>query len=133
MVKCTPVALAPPKGQIEVCGDGAETRSFMYVADCVEGMLRLMASNYREALNLRTEEMVSVDGLVDMVCEIAGKNLYKRQDMSRPQGVRGRNRDNSRLRTILGWEPQTRRRDGLSLTYHWIEDKLPQAGRLPFI
>ena len=96
MVKCTRVALAPPKGQIEVWGDGAQTRSFMYVADCVEGMLRLMASNYREPLNLGTEEMVSVDGLVDMVCEIARKNLYKRHDMSRPQGVRGRNSDNSR-------------------------------------
>lgn len=130
---CRKVALAPPQGEIEVWGDGAQTRSFMYVDDCVEGLLRLMASNYREPLNLGTEEMVSVDGLVDMVCEIAGKNLYKHHDTGRPQGVRGRNSDNSRVRTILAWEPQTRLRDGLSLTYRWIEDKLQQAGRLPFV
>jgi GDP-D-mannose 3',5'-epimerase len=129
---CRKVTLAPPKGPIEVWGDGSQTRSFMYVDDCVEGMLRLMASSYREPLNLGTEEMVSVDRLVDMVCEIAGKNLCKRHDMSRPQGVRGRNSDNSQLRTVLGWEPQTRLRDGLSITYHWIEDELRRAGRLPF-
>ena len=72
-----------------------------------------MASTYREPLNLGTEEMVTVDQLVDMICEVAGKNLIKRHDLSKPQGVRGRNSDNSRLRSILGWEPQTVLRDGL--------------------
>ena len=89
-----------------------------------------MASNYREPLNLGTEELVTVDQLVDMICEIADKKLVKRHDLSRPQGVRGRNSDNSRLRTVLGWEPQTKLRDGLTITYQWIEQELERAGRL---
>ncbi len=113
------------------CGATAcQTRSFMYITDCVEGLLRLMASDHREPLNLGTEEMVSVDELVDMVCDIAGKKLIKRHDRSKPQGVRGRNSDNSRLRTVLGWEPRTPLRDGLKVTYHWIEDELRKAGRV---
>lgn len=92
--------------------------------------MRLMASDYREPLNLGTEEMVSVDALVDLVCDIAGKKLSKRHELNRPQGVRGRNSDNSRLRTVLGWEPQTPLRDGLEITYRWIEDELRKAGRL---
>ena len=115
---------------IEVWGDGLQTRSFMYITDCVEGLLRLMASDYREPLNLGTEEMVSVDQLVDLVCDIAGKKLIKRHDCNKPQGVRGRNSDNSRLRTVLGWEPQTPLRDWLDVTYHWIEDELRKAGRV---
>jgi nucleoside-diphosphate-sugar epimerase len=102
----------------------------MFVPDCVEGLLRLMASNYREPLNLGTEEMVSVDALVDMVCDIAGKDLSKRHQLDRPQGVRGRNSDNSRLRAVLGWEPRTPLRNGLEITYRWIEDELRKAGRM---
>jgi nucleoside-diphosphate-sugar epimerase len=127
---CRKVALADHNGSLHVWGDGLATRSFMFIPDCVEGLLRLMASDYREPLNLGTEEMVSVDGLVDMVCDIAGKRLAKRHDLDRPQGVRGRNSDNSRLRTVLGWEPQTPLREGLEVTYRWIEDELRQAGRL---
>ena len=89
-----------------------------------------MASDYREPLNLGTEEMVSVDELVDLVCDIAGKTLTKRHELDRPQGVRGRNSDNSRLRKVLGWEPTTLLRTGLDTTYHWIEDELRKAGRL---
>jgi GDP-D-mannose 3',5'-epimerase len=124
------VALTRAGETIEVWGDGRQTRSFMYITDCVEGLLRLMASDHREPLNLGTEEMVSVDQLVDMVCEIAGKKLVKRHDLSKPQGVRGRNSDNSRLRTVLGWEPKTPLRDGLKITYHWIEDELRKGGRV---
>jgi nucleoside-diphosphate-sugar epimerase len=102
----------------------------MFIPDCVEGLLRLMASDYREPLNLGTEEMVNVDELVDMVCAIAGKRLRKRHELDRPQGVRGRNSDNSRLRRVLGWEPQTPLRDGLTVTYRWIEDELRKSGRL---
>jgi len=101
-----------------------------FIADCVEGLLRLMASTYREPLNLGTEEMVSVDQLVDLVCGIAGKDLIKHHDLSKPQGVRGRNSDNSRLRTILGWEPQTVLSDGLRVTYDWIEQELQKTGHL---
>jgi len=127
---CRKVALAPDDGDIEIWGDGLQTRSFMFISDCVDGLLRLMASGYREPLNLGTEELVTIDQLVDMVCEIAGKQLIKRHNLTQPQGVRGRNSDNSRLRTVLGWEPQALLRDGLAITYQWIEQELEKAGRL---
>ena len=124
------VALTPDGGDIEVWGDGQQTRSFMYIDDCVDGLLRLMASQYREPLNLGTDELISVDGLVDLVSAIAGKRLIKYHDLGKPQGVRGRNSDNSRLREVLGWEPQIRLCDGLTVTYKWIECELRKAGRL---
>jgi len=127
---CRKVALAPDDGDIDIWGDGLQTRSFMFISDCVDGLLRLMASSYREPLNLGTEELVTVDQVADMVCEIAGKQLIKRHDLTRPQGVRGRNSDNSRLRDVLGWEPQRQLRDGLGVTYQWIEQELEKAGRL---
>jgi len=127
---CRKVALADPDGTIDVWGDGLQTRSFMFIDDCVEGLLRLMASDHREPLNLGREEMVSVNELVDMVCEIANRRLRKRHQLDRPQGVRGRNSDNSRLRHVLGWEPPTSLRIGLAITYRWIEDVLRSAGRL---
>ena len=125
------VALAENNGVIDIWGDGRQTRSFMFIPDCVEGLLRLMASDYREPLNLGTEEMVSVDELVDMICKLADKQLSKRHELDRPQGVRGRNSDNERLRRVLGWEPTTPLREGLAVTYHWIEEELRRAGRLP--
>jgi GDP-D-mannose 3', 5'-epimerase len=127
---CRKVALIDNHCEIPVWGDGRQTRSFMFIDDCVEGLLRLMASAYREPLNLGTEEMVSVDELVDMVCHIAGKQLTKVHELGRPQGVRGRNSDNSRLRSVLGWEPTTPLREGLKVTYGWIEDELRRSGRL---
>lgn len=127
---CRKVALAEDGGSIEVWGDGAQTRSFLYISDCVEGLLRLMASDYPEPLNLGTEEMVSVDQLVDLVSDIAGKKLLKRHEISQPQGVRGRNSDNSQIRAVLGWEPATSLRKGLTITYRWIEEELCKAGRL---
>ena len=125
------VALTPDGGDIEVWGDGRQTRSFMYIDDCVEGLLRLMAGSYREPLNLGRDELISVDGLVDLLCEIAGKQLIKRHNLSKPQGVRGRNSDNSRLRQVLGWEPKIPLRDGLKVTYLWIEHELRKTKRLP--
>lgn len=110
---------------------GLESLLPTYISDCVEGLLRLMASDHREPLNLGTEELVSVNELVDMVCAIAGKRLDKRHDLSQPQGVRGRNSDNSRLRAVLGWEPRTRLLDGLDVTYRWIERELQKSGRVP--
>jgi nucleoside-diphosphate-sugar epimerase len=123
------VALTPDGGEIEVWGDGKQTRSFMFIDDCIEGLLRLMASAYREPLNLGTDELISVDGLVDLISEIAGKQLAKRHNLNKPQGVRGRNSDNSRLRIVLGWEPKTRLRQGLDVTYHWITEELRRSGR----
>jgi nucleoside-diphosphate-sugar epimerase len=124
------VALTPDGGEIEVWGDGQQTRSFMWIEDCVEGLIRLMASEYRAPLNLGTEELVTINQLVDMACDIAGKHLHKVHALDKPQGVRGRNSDNSRLRVVLGWEPQTPLATGLEITYRWIEQELERAGRL---
>jgi GDP-D-mannose 3', 5'-epimerase len=118
------VALAEDGGQIEVWGDGEQTRSFMYVDDCVEGLIRIMASDYRDALNLGTDELVTINGLVDLVAKIAGKRIRKVHNLSGPQGVRGRNSDNSLTRRILGWEPSILLERGLAITYPWIESEL---------
>jgi len=123
------VALSQERDEIEIWGDGRQTRSFMYVDDCVEGLVRIMASEYRDALNLGTEELVTIDELVDLVCEVAGKRLSKNHNIDGPQGVRGRNSDNSRLRHVLGWEPSITLREGLKQTYPWIEQELQKAGR----
>jgi GDP-D-mannose 3', 5'-epimerase len=123
---CRKVALAHDGGEIEVWGDGEQTRSFMHVDDCVEGLVRLMASDHREALNLGTDQLVTVNRLVDMVCRIAGKRLRKCHDLSKPQGVRGRNSDNSRLRQVLGWEPSIPLERGLAATYRWIESQVQE-------
>ena len=124
------VALTPDGGDIEIWGDGQQTRSFMWIEDCVEGLMRLMASHYHAPLNLGSEELVTVDELVDMACKIAGKRLHKVHALEKPQGVRGRNSDNSRLRVVLGWEPKTPLAEGLEVTYRWIEQELERAGRL---
>jgi GDP-D-mannose 3',5'-epimerase len=125
------VALAYDAEVIEIWGDGEQTRSFMYVNDCVEGMLRLMASEYNEPLNLGTDRLVTINELVDLISAIAGKRLIKRHDLKKPQGVRGRNSDNTRLARVLGWEPSMRLETGLEITYKWIESELRNAGRLP--
>jgi GDP-D-mannose 3',5'-epimerase len=122
------VALVPDGGQISIWGDGQQTRSFMYVDDCVEGLQRLMASDFSEPLNLGTDELISIDGLVDMISGIAGKTVRKVHDLSRPQGVRGRNSDNTRLRQVLGWEPSIPLAQGLVPTYKWIAAEV-EAGR----
>lgn len=124
---CRKVALAEDNGAIEVWGDGEQTRSFMYVADCVEGLLRLMNSECHEPLNLGTDYLVSINGLVDLVCKVSGKHLRKVHDLSKPQGVRGRNSDNRKLREVLGWEPSISLEDGLRVTYGWIESALGKA------
>ena len=128
---CRKVALAPDGGEIEIWGDGEQTRSFMYVDDCVEGIYRVMHSDYPHPLNLGSEELVTINQLVDMVAEIAGKRIRKRHDLTKPQGVRGRNSDNTQIRKVLGWEPRTPLREGLVPTYRWIEGELRKGGRLP--
>jgi GDP-D-mannose 3', 5'-epimerase len=124
------VALAGDSGDIDIWGDGEQTRSFMYVDDCVEGMLRLMSSDYREPLNLGTDRLITINELVDLIAKIAGKRLTRRHDLNKPQGVRGRNSDNRRLRQILGWEPSVSLEEGLNITYRWIENELRDAERL---
>lgn len=125
------VALAHDGGEIEIWGDGEQTRSFMYVDDCVEGLVRLMASNHHDALNLGTDRLVTINELVDLVSGIAEKRLIKRHDPSKPQGVRGRNSDNTRLNQVLGWQPTISLEQGLDVTYKWIEGELHKTGRVP--
>ena len=127
---CRKIALAASNDEIEVWGDGKQTRSYCYIDDCVEGIHRLMRSDHHEPLNLGQDRMVSVDELVDMVAEIAGKPNKKRYDTSKPQGVRGRNSDNTRLRQVLGWVPQVSLERGLEITYRWIRDQLRAQGRI---
>jgi nucleoside-diphosphate-sugar epimerase len=121
---CRKIALAEDGDDIEVWGDGDQTRSYCYIDDCVEGIYRLMQSDYREPINLGQDRMISVNELVDMVARIAGKKIGKRHDLTKPQGVRGRNSDNTRLREVLNWEPTISLEDGLNVTYHWIAGEL---------
>jgi nucleoside-diphosphate-sugar epimerase len=121
---CRKVALAEDGDDIEVWGDGEQTRSYCYIDDCVEGLYRLMQSDHREPINLGQDRMISVNELVDIVAEIAGKKIGKRYDLTKPQGVRGRNSDNTRLREVLQWEPSISLEDGLKITYHWIAGEL---------
>jgi GDP-D-mannose 3',5'-epimerase len=125
------VALVPDGGEVEVWGDGQQTRSFMYVDDCVEGIYRITQSGHSEPLNLGTDRLVTVDELVDLVASVADKGITKRYDLSKPQGVRGRNSDNSKLSQVLGWGPQVSLEEGLKRTYLWIESQLRAAGRTP--
>ena len=127
---CRKLALADDGDTIEVWGDGEQTRSFMYIDDCLEGLIRLMASNHHEPLNLGNDRLITINGLFDLVAAIAGKYIVKQHDLSKPQGVRGRNSDNSLIRRVLGWEPSTSLEQGLAVTYSWIEQELDKAGRL---
>ena len=121
---CRKVAMAKSGGSIEVWGDGEQTRSFCYVDDCVEGIYRIMQSDYSEPLNLGTEEMVSINELARIIIELSGKHDITLGHIDGPQGVRGRNSDNGRLREVLGWEPRTTLHEGLQETYQWIEKQL---------
>jgi len=121
---CRKIAMANDGGTIEVWGDGHQTRSYCYIDDCVEGIYRLMMSNFREPINLGQDRMISVNELVDMVAKVAGKRIERTHNLDAPQGVRGRNSDNTLLREKLGWEPQISLEDGLARTYRWIHEQL---------
>ena len=119
--------------EIEIWGDGEQTRSFCYIEDCVEGIFRLQRSNYAEPLNLGQEELISINGLADLVAEIAGVEIQKKH-IDGPQGVRGRNSDNSRLRQVLGWAPSIGLREGLRETYRWIHAQVErELESTPFV
>jgi nucleoside-diphosphate-sugar epimerase len=109
---------------IEIWGDGHQTRSFTFIDDCVKGTQLLMNSDVREPLNLGSEELVSINGLVDIVEEIAGIKLRRTYNLTAPKGVNGRNSDNTLIRQRLGWAPATRLRDGLETTYAWVYDQI---------
>jgi GDP-D-mannose 3',5'-epimerase len=120
---CRKVAEARNGGQIEVWGDGHQTRSFLYVDECIEGTTRLTRSNFSGPVNIGSEEMVTINGLVDVVCDIAGKKLEKIH-IPGPLGVRGRNSDNRLIAQNLGWQPSQTLRRGLELTYSWVETQV---------
>lgn len=113
--------------EIEVWGDGKQTRSFMWIDDCVKGTQMILAGDYVDPLNLGSSELVSINQLVDIVEEIAGVKLKRRYNLSAPKGVNGRNSDNTLIHKIFGWEPSTRLRDGLEKTYRWIHDQISPA------
>jgi GDP-D-mannose 3', 5'-epimerase len=123
---CRKVAEAERSGrhEIEVWGDGRQTRSFMYVEDCVEGTRRLMRSDVREPVNLGSAEMVKVERLVELIEAIAGLEVTRRYNPDAPQGVRGRSSDNTLIRHHLGWEPSTALQDGLAHTYAWVHEQV---------
>ena len=123
---CRKVAATADGGEIDVWGPGTQTRSFLFVDECIEGTLRLMRSDVEEPVNIGSEEMVSINDLARMVIEISGKTISLKNTPG-PIGVMGRNSDNRLLRAHLGWEPQLPLRSGLAMTYRWIEGRL--AGR----
>jgi GDP-D-mannose 3',5'-epimerase len=115
--------------EIEIWGDGQQTRSFMYVDDCVQGTRLLMDSDVAEPLNIGSSELVTINDLVSVVEEFAGIHLERRYKLDAPQGVRGRNSDNTRIQSLLGWEPSTPLVDGLGETYKWIFDRMTTTSR----
>jgi GDP-D-mannose 3',5'-epimerase len=122
-------AKASGKNEIEIWGDGHQTRSFMYVDDCTKGILSIIESEIHEPLNLGSSELVSINQLVDIVEKIAGTKLNRNYNLSAPKGVNGRNSDNTKINKYLGWEPSISLKDGMTKTYHWIENEVPQLAR----
>ncbi len=115
------------KKEIEIWGDGKQTRSFMYIDDCLKGTKAILASEILEPINLGSSELTTINGLVDMVEEIAGLKLERKYNLSAPKGVNGRNSDNTLIKKYLGWEPSIRLRDGMERTYRWIYDQMAKA------
>ena len=122
---CRKVIEAKDSGDlsIEIWGDGKQTRSFMYIDDCIRGTLDIMASDIDAPINLGSSELVTIDGLVSIVEDIAGVRLARRYVLDAPKGVNGRNSDNGMILERLGWEPSIRLRDGMERTYRWIHDE----------
>lgn len=116
-------AQATGNHEIEIWGDGNQTRSFMYIDDCIQGIGRIMHSEIEEPINLGSSELVSINGLVDLVEQIVGVKLRRTYNLLAPKGVNGRNSDNTMIQRYLGWEPDTRLRDGMEKTCEWIRDQ----------
>jgi nucleoside-diphosphate-sugar epimerase len=107
-----------------IWGDGTQTRSFMYIDDCVKGTQKIMHSDITEPINLGSDELVTINGLVDVIEEAVGVDLEREYDLTKPQGVDGRNSDNTKILQELGWEPPTALRDGMEVTADWIEQEI---------
>jgi GDP-D-mannose 3', 5'-epimerase len=117
-------AILEDRREIEIWGDGEQTRSFTYIDDCIKGTQLLMHSDFGEPLNIGSDVMVTVNQLVDIVEDIAGVKLKRKYNRSAPQGVRGRNSDNTLIKQVLGWTPSTELRDGMEATYRWVYDQV---------
>ena len=117
------------KKEIVIWGDGLQTRSFMFIDDCIKGINDIMYSNIEEPINLGSSEMVSINGLVDIVEDIAGYKLERKYDPDAPKGVRGRNSENTLIRKYLGWEPSIPLREGMKKTYDWINQQLAEENK----
>ncbi|HKY48638.1 MAG TPA: NAD-dependent epimerase/dehydratase family protein [Acidimicrobiia bacterium] len=124
---CRKVAKAVDGSEIEIWGDGEQTRSFCYIDDCVEGIYRIMMSDFSGPLNLGTDRLVTINELADIIIGISGKTDISLRHIDGPQGVRGRNSDNSRIRNVLGWEPEISLEEGLAPTYRWIEKQVTSS------
>ena len=120
---CRKVALAPDGGEIEIWGDGKQTRSFLYIDECLEGTLILTRSGWTGPVNIGSDEMVSINELANMVCKISGKTIAFKH-IPGPQGVRGRNSDNRLIYSRLGWKPKSPLEEGVKMTYAWIEQQI---------
>ncbi len=118
------LAVLTGKNEIEIWGDGKQTRSFMYIDDCLMGTQKLMRSSFADPLNIGSDEMVSINQLVDIVEEIAGIRLKRNYKLDAPKGVRGRNSDNTLIKEVLDWAPSTRLVDGMQKTYAWVYDQV---------
>jgi GDP-D-mannose 3', 5'-epimerase len=126
---CRKVIAAKLSGdhRIDIWGDGEQTRTFMYIDDCLEGTTRLMDSDIEEPINLGSDYLVTINQLVDIVEDIAGIKLERRYDLSAPTGVRGRSSDNTLIKELLGWAPETSLQEGLAATYDWIYDQMTSS------
>lgn len=125
---CRKVAQAPDQGEIEIWGDGNQTRSFLYIDECLEGSIKLMRSDFTGPVNIGSEEMVTINQLADMIISIAEKNLTKKH-IPGPLGVRGRNSDNRLIFEKLGWKPSLPLEDGLKITYAWIRKQVKKSSK----
>ena len=128
---CRKVIAAKISGnhEIEIWGSGEQTRSFMYIDDCLKGIDLIMRSDIIDAINLGSSEAVSINELVDLAEDIAGIKLRRRYKLDAPKGVNGRNSDNTLIQQLLGWQPNTPLRAGLEKTYHWIYDQYQRRGK----
>jgi nucleoside-diphosphate-sugar epimerase len=126
---CRKVALAQISGkhEIEIWGTGDQTRSFMYITDCVYGTQKLLNSDWADPINIGSAEMVSINQLVDIAEDIAGVKLKRSYNLDAPKGVNGRSSDNTLIKEVFDWEPATRLRDGLELTYKWVYDEIKRG------
>lgn len=128
---CRKIAETPNPGEIQIWGDGKQTRSFCYIDDCVRGCIMLMENSYDNPLNIGSDRLVTIDELADIIINISGKKIIKKYDLSAPQGVRGRNADLTLVKKVLGWKPKINLEEGLERTYRWIKGQIEMDNMIP--